>query len=173
MVKYGIISDTHFTLRNEVESIDWLFNQLTRIFRDVDMIIHAGDLCHKKILDKLNSIAPTKAVAGECDEIEYLPQFLEFSYGKYKIGLIHEKPSNLKHFFHQKKIHILIFGHSHQPLIEATLFNTLLINPGSPTKPIAPPQKPGFSKPIARPSLITMNIDENNILSTYLINLKV
>ncbi|MEJ2294061.1 MAG: metallophosphoesterase family protein [Candidatus Lokiarchaeota archaeon] len=173
MVKYGIISDTHFTLRDEEETLDWLFDQLTRIFKDVDMIIHAGDLCHQVILNKLNSIAPTKAVAGECDEIEDLTQFLEFSGGKYKIGVIHEKPSNLKDFFHQKKIHILIFGHSHQPSIEATLFNTLLINPGSPTKPTAPPQKLGFSKPIARPSVITINIDENNILSTYLINLKV
>jgi putative phosphoesterase len=173
MVKYGIISDTHFSLRNETETLDWLFDQLTRIFKDVDMIIHAGDLCYKAILDKLNSIAPTKVVAGECDEIDDLPKFLQISAGKYKIGVIHEKPSNLKDFFHQNKIHILIFGHSHQPLIEATLFNTLIINPGSPTRPTAPPQKPGFIKPIARPSVITMNVDENDILLTYIINLKV
>jgi putative phosphoesterase len=173
MVKYGIISDTHFTSNTDSKSTDLLFRQLKHIFRDVDEIIHAGDICLKSFLIKLNEIAPTIAVAGECDLIKNLPKFLDLSAGKYKIGVIHEKPTNLKAFFQEKKINILIFGHTHQPLLEGTPYNTLLINPGSPTNPIAPPKKRGFNKPTARPSVITMSIDENDILSTYIINLKV
>jgi hypothetical protein len=48
----------------------------------------------------------------------------------------------------------------------------LLINPGSPTQPKAPKPKRGFDKPIARPTVITLKIDEDNILSTFIINLK-
>ncbi len=173
MVKYGIISDTHFTSNTDSNSINLLLNQLKHTFRNVDEIIHAGDICLNSFLNKLNEIAPTSAVAGECDLIKGLPKFLDLSAGKYKIGVIHQKPPNLKVFFEEKKVHILIFGHTHQPLLEGTPYNTLLINPGSPTHPIAPLKKRGFNKPLARPSVITMNIDENDILSTYIINLKV
>jgi len=173
MVRYGIISDTHFSRKTNSESLEVIFNQLQQIFRDVDAIIHAGDLSNELFLEKLNTIAPTKAVAGESDNFKNLPQYLELNAGKYKIGVIHKRPSNLKAFFEEKKVHILIFGHTHQPLIEGTPFNTLLLNPGSPTLPKAPPEKRGFNKPIARPSVITMNIDKNDILSTYIINLKV
>jgi hypothetical protein len=173
MVKYGIISDTHFTLETDSKSSDFVFSQLKQIFHNVNAIIHAGDISIKPFLDKLNSIAPTKAICGESDYIIDLPQYLELNAGKYKIGVIHKRPSNLEIFFREKKVHILIFGHTHQPLIEGTPFNTLLINPGSPTLPKAPPEKRGFNKPIARPSVITMNIDEDDILSTYIINLKV
>ncbi len=173
MVKYGIISDTHFKSNSDSEGSDFVLKQLKKIFRDVDEIIHVGDICQGFFLNELNKIAPTKAIAGECDLIKSLPKYLEFYSGKYKIGVIHEKPINLENFFIENKLHILIFGHTHQPLIEGTPFNTLLINPGSPTLPIAPSQKRGFNKPIARPSVITMNINKNDILSTYIINLKI
>jgi putative phosphoesterase len=173
MVKYGIISDTHFSSKDKPEEFNLIINQIKEIFQDVDEIVHAGDICEDFVLKELDAISPTRAIAGECDQIENLPKFLEFSSGKYRIGIIHEQPKNLKIFFQKKKLHILIFGHTHQPLIKGTAFNTLLINPGSPTQPIAPPLKKGFKEPIARPSVITMNIDENNILSTYVINLKV
>ena len=173
MVKYGIISDTHFTEETDSGRIDYIVNQLKRIFHDVDVIIHAGDISNKFFLEKLNTISPTSAVAGESDLLKNLPHYLELNAGKYKIGVIHERPSDLKAFFRDNKVHILIFGHTHQPLIEGTPFNTLLINPGSPTLPKAPPEKKGFNKPIARPSVITMNIDKNDILSTFIVNLKV
>lgn len=173
MAKYGIISDTHYTNKTDLESLDFVYSQLKRIFHDVDAIIHAGDISNNFFLEKLGKIAPIKAIAGESDVIEDLPEYLELNEGKYKIGVIHQRPHDLEAFFRDKKVHILIFGHTHQPLIEGTTFNTLLINPGSPTFPKAPPERRGFQKPIARPSVITMNIDKNDILSTYIINLKV
>jgi predicted phosphodiesterase len=66
----------------------------------------------------------------------------------------------------------LIFGHSHHPIIKETKPNILLLNPGSPTEPKAPPQKKGFKTPVARPSVMILSIDEKNLVSTYLINLK-
>ena len=172
MVKYGIISDTHFTENDDITKINALIKELKRIFKDVDQIIHAGDICNKNFLKELNTIAPTISVKGHDDNIKDLDTFIKFPAGKYNIGVIHEKPNDLENFFKSNEIHILIIGHSHQPFIKGTKFNTLLINPGSPTNPKALPQKRGFDKPIARPSVIIMSIDENDILSTYIINLK-
>ena len=73
MAKYGIISDTHFTKETDSKSLDFVFNQLVQIFHDVDTIIHAGDISNNFFLEKLSNIAPTKAIAGESDNIKDLP----------------------------------------------------------------------------------------------------
>ncbi len=172
MVKFGIISDTHLTIKDENSLFENLFNQLKEIFRDVDEIIHAGDVCEEFFLEYIQKIAPILCVKGDFDKITGLEEFVKFSVNNYNIGVIHKKPENLEDFFKKKNIHILVLGHTHQPLIKGTPYNTLLVNPGSPTKPKAPPPKRGFEKPIARPTVITLNIDEDNILSTYVINLK-
>jgi len=171
MAKFGIISDTHFTTSNKNELYYKLLNQLKETFKDVDEIIHAGDVCESFFLDDLEKIAPIRCVQGESDKIADLQNFITFKVGKYSLGIIHKKPENIEAFFKEYNIHILIFGHTHQPLIKGTPYNTLLINPGSPTKPIAPPPKRGFDQPIARPSVITLKIDDDDILSTFLINL--
>ena len=172
MVKYGIISDSHIAENDDITKINALIYELKRVFNDVDQIIHAGDICSKNFLSELNAIAPTISVRGHDDNIKDLDNFIKFSAGRYNIGVIHEQPNELENFFKSNDIHILIIGHSHQPFIKGTKYNTLLINPGSPTNPKAPPQKKGFDEPIARPSVITISIDENDILSTYIINLK-
>jgi len=171
MAKFGIISDTHFTNTDKNELYYKLLNQLEETFKDVDEIIHAGDVCESFFLDDMENIAPVRCVRGESDKITGLMNFIKFEVGKYSLGIIHNKPENTEVFFKEHNIHILIFGHTHQPLIKGTPYNTLLINPGSPTKPIAPLPKKGFDKPIARPSVITLKIDDDNILSTFLINL--
>ena len=171
MAKFGIISDTHFTSNNKDELYYKLLNQLEETFKDVDEIIHAGDVCEAYFLEDLENIAPVRCVRGESDKIPGLEDFITFEVGKYTLGIIHKKPENIEVFFKDNNIHILILGHTHQPLIKGTPYNTLLINPGSPTKPIAPLPKKGFNQPIARPSVITLKIDDDNILSTFLINL--
>ena len=172
MVKFGIISDTHLSINDDVQIFKTLVNQLKEIFLDVDEIIHAGDINEPYILDLLKAIAPIRSVKGESDKITGLEEFIKFPVNNYNIGVIHKKPENLEDFFKKNDIHILVFGHTHQPLIKGTPYNTLLVNTGSPTKPKAPPPKRGFENPIARPTVITLKIDEDNILSTFIINIK-
>ncbi|MBY9020067.1 MAG: metallophosphoesterase family protein [Candidatus Lokiarchaeota archaeon] len=171
MAKFGIISDTHFTTNDKDRLYYNLLNQLEETFKDVDEIIHAGDVCESFFLEDLRKIAPVRCVEGESDKIPGLEHFINFKVGQYTLGIIHKKPENTEVFFKERNINILIFGHTHQPLIKGTPYNTLLINPGSPTKPLAPPPKKGFEKPLARPSVITLKIDSDSILSTFLINL--
>jgi putative phosphoesterase len=170
-MKFGILADTHITIEDNPQKIELLLSQLKQIFKDVDEIIHAGDLCEKYFLEELNKIAPTKCVRGNLDKIEELADFLKFSVGRYNIGVIHQLPQNLEDFIKKHNLNILIHGHNHQPIIEGTPYNALLLNPGSPTKPKAPPPKSGFKPPIARPSVLILKIDENDIISTFIINL--
>lgn len=171
-MKLGIISDTHVTTNYEKDNVSSLINQLKQAFKDVDEIIHAGDVCEDFFLNMIKEIAPTRCVKGNLDNIKNLDIFTKFYIGRYNIGVIHILPDNLEDFVKKNNINILIFGHTHQPIIKGTNFNVLLLNPGSPTMPKAPIERAGFMKPIARPSVITLNIDENDILSTFIINLK-
>ena len=171
-MKLGIISDTHITSNTENDQITSLISQLKNVFKDADKIIHAGDVCELFFLKELEKIAPVSCVRGNEDEIENLEQFIKFSASRYNIGVIHILPENLEEFMKEHDLHIIIFGHTHVPLIQGTKFNTLLLNPGSPMKPNVPPQKPGFLKPVASPTVITLKIDENDIMSTFIITLK-
>jgi len=172
-MKFGIISDTHITSKTKKTHITELIEQLKGAFKDVERIIHAGDVSEEFFLNELENLAPITCVRGNVDKIAKLEQFVKFSHGRYNIGVIHILPENLEEFMKKYELHIIIFGHTHIPLIEGTKFNTFLINPGSPTSPKTPPQKLGFLKPVARPSVITLNIDENDIMSTFIITLKI
>ncbi len=171
-MKLGIISDTHITSHTEKDRITSLISQLENVFKEADKIIHAGDVCELFFLSELEKIAPVSCVKGNADEIENLEKFIKFSASRYNIGVIHILPENLEEFMKEHDLHIIIFGHTHVPLIQGTKFNTLLLNPGSPINPNAPPQKPGFLKPVAKPTVITLKIDENDIISTFIITLK-
>jgi len=172
-MKYGIISDTHITLKDDFEKINGIIMQLKKVFKDVDEILHAGDVNEPFFLNDLKNIAPVKCVAGEEDLIENLERYIKFSTGSLNIGMIHKIPNNLEEFVINENLQVLITGHTHVHLIENKPYKVLILNPGSITYPKAPPEVMGFKKPIARPSVITLNIDENNVISTFLINLTI
>jgi len=123
-MKAGIISDTHDLLRPEV----------TDALHGCDCILHAGDISSQHILDRLEQIAPVKAVRGNNDKewAEHLPLFLDFELGGLRIYMTHKKkdlPGDLSAY------DLVIYGHSHQ---YASVWQepvgknrTLLFNPGS------------------------------------------
>lgn len=124
MMKIGILSDTHDLLRPEV---------LAQL-KGCGMILHGGDVSSRKILDRLEGIAPVRAVRGNNDRdwAEQLPMFLDFDLGSLRVYMMHKKkdlPKDLSPY------DLVICGHSHQ-YAEAWLpaadgRRTLLLNPGS------------------------------------------
>src|SRR5436190_23572508 len=69
-VRLGIISDTHGMLRREVFDV----------FREVDHILHGGDVGKWDVMVDLQAIAPVTAVYGNSDDSEIrakLPQVAE------------------------------------------------------------------------------------------------
>ncbi len=118
-MKLGIISDTHDLLRPEVIS------SLT----GTDMILHAGDISSRTIVDRLHKIAPVRIVRGNADKdwAADLPDFLDFELAGLRVYMTHKKmdlPKDISPF------DLVVIGHSHQ-YTETYSGKTLILNPGS------------------------------------------
>ena len=138
-MKIGLISDTHIT-----EKRGKLSQKVLDSFKTVDLILHAGDISSQSVLDTLNSITTTIAVEGNNDRTRKTlvlnpTEIIEIY--DLKILLNHgdklQSENFEKHYEFAKKHNadILITGHTHKPHFEK-IDNTILINPGSPNKPI-------------------------------------
>jgi len=121
-MRIGVISDTHGLLRPEALGA----------LRGAEHILHAGDVGDATILDTLSAIAPVTAIRGNIDEggpCSHLPptELVELN-GRY-IYMLHDvKKLDLSP--EAAGISVVVFGHSHKPLIEHRR-NVLFLNPGS------------------------------------------
>lgn len=140
-MKIGVISDTHIPVNAQK-----LPETVKTAFKDVAMIIHAGDLVCESVIVELKKITnKVEVVCGNMDSSEMRSKFPEkkvITVGKYKIGITHGygaagniKDRVLKEF---KNVDIIVFGHSHKPINEQKN-GVLLFNPGSPTDNIFAP----------------------------------
>ena len=131
MRRIGIISDTH----------SYWDEKYRQYFGECDEIWHAGDIGSMEIADKLRTIAPLRAVCGNCDGGDMRREFPETlrwkcedvdvlmkhiggypgNYDRSVMGQIHASPPQL-----------FISGHSHilKVKFDKTL-NLLHINPGA------------------------------------------
>ncbi|KZX14361.1 YfcE family phosphodiesterase [Methanobrevibacter curvatus] len=150
----GLISDTH--VGDRVKELPPIIPEL---FKDVDLILHAGDITSKAVLDRLEKIAPTKAVLGNMDSEEELKlnqsEIIEIE--EFKVGLNHGTvypkgdTQQLEYIAMELEVDILVTGHTHQPLIEKANEITL-VNPGSPTTPV-----------LADPTVMLMKIEDGKV----------
>ncbi len=121
-IKIGVISDTHGLLRPQVK----------RLFKNEDLIIHAGDVGDKNILGELNSLTKTFVVKGNVDTENWtsnIPDVLRLKINNKLFYLVHDI-SDLKIDHEKEKIDCIIFGHSHQPSVKRKN-KVLYFNPGS------------------------------------------
>lgn len=132
-----VISDTHIP-RAAHDLPEAVYKEI----ENVEMIVHAGDIVEKDLLEKLRSLRETKAVYGNMDSgaLQHILKDKEvFQVGKFKIGLIHGygAPANLIDTVagEFKGIDAVIFGHSHEP-VNMVRDGVLFFNPGSPTDKI-------------------------------------
>jgi len=132
-VKIGLISDTHLSEhRRELPC------EVPVVFAKVDAILHAGDLVRLHVIDQLSRIAPTEAVRGNMDHAECggLPTKRIVDAAGVKIGFCHGRGgpggivARVLARFHEDDVQVIVFGHSHRPIIEGR-GGILLINPGS------------------------------------------
>ncbi len=153
-MRIGLISDTHIPTAGPD-----LWPQVYDALRDVDLIMHAGDLHDPVVLDWLQRLAPMMAVSGNGDyggwqrtEPPTDPRLRESrvltlggSDGKpLRIGLVHDFPlpeappqrtleGLMKHFF-DGPVNVIVRGSTHAAEI-MTVKGVLIVNPGSPTFP--------------------------------------
>jgi hypothetical protein len=106
-------------------------------------ILHAGDIACAEVLERLAEIAPVYAVRGNVDPPDLdLPLHRIVTLGAFRIALAHgdrgpgaTTPERARRAFAPEEADVVVFGHSHQALIEREPAGRLLVNPGSPTQP--------------------------------------
>lgn len=143
----GLISDTHIGFPSEK-----LPPQIKDAFRDVELILHAGDIWIPSALNELEAIAPTIAAWGDDDMRTDLGDDKRMLKGNIilldsiTLWLKHIKPR--PELFNQKtqalishpekpedrRPDAIIFGHTHSATIE-NYEGILWVNPGSATLP--------------------------------------
>lgn len=140
----GVISDTHGLLRPEA----------LKALNGSGLIVHAGDVGDLKVLETLKTVAPVKAVRGNCDigvwaselskteavEIEDILLYVIHDIKQLDIG---PKAGGFN---------AVIYGHSHKPCAESR-DGVLYLNPGS-----AGPRR--FDLPV---SVAKLYVDGKNI----------
>ena len=122
----GVISDTHGHLPSGVPNA----------FKKVDLIIHAGDIGDKAVLDQLSKLAPVVAVRGNMDcgnWASQLPKTEIIEIGQLVLVVLHvagrlnEDPAKAGY-------KAVISGHTHRPDVYEKNGVTF-INPGSASYP--------------------------------------
>jgi len=131
----GVVSDTHIPARGK--SIPGEFYER---LKNVQLILHAGDLVEEKVLDELKALAPVEAVAGNMD-----PPPLHSRLGRLKlvrvgeigIGMLHGDMGGrrinydlFRELFQPETPQVVVFGPLHEPVREERN-GTLYFNPGS------------------------------------------
>jgi putative phosphoesterase len=127
-MRLGVISDTHGLLRPEVFDA----------FAEVDHILHAGDIGSLELLAELEALAPVTAVYGNTDGFELrnrVPRVARVELDGFDIVVTHgdqfgsPTPEKLNAAFPEAQI--LVYGHTHQPLLTIVDVVVTVINPGS------------------------------------------
>ena len=127
-MRLGIISDTHGKVHPEV----------FEVFSGVDHILHAGDVGSADILTELEALAPLTGVYGNVDDFGLrgrLPQVAELELDGFYITVTHgdqfgsPTPAKLHAAFPDAEI--IVFGHTHRPLLELIDKTVTVMNPGS------------------------------------------
>lgn len=135
MLRVAVISDTHGPRFWKA-----MPPAVAAQLEDVDVVLHAGDVCVASVLDEIAAFAPVHVVLGNNDGADVAawgaPETLELDLDGLRIGMIHDsgpkagRVARLRRQFPDADL--VVFGHSHIPLDE-TDGDLRIFNPGSPT----------------------------------------
>ncbi len=127
-MRIGVVSDTHGRLPAAV----------FELFRGVDQILHAGDIGSPDILVELEALAPVTAVYGNVDGFEIrdrCPKVAMLELEGINTVVTHgdqfgsPTPVDLRSAFPAAEL--IVYGHTHRPILELLDRTVTVINPGS------------------------------------------
>ena len=128
-VTIGVIADTHGHLDSRVK----------KVFSDVEMILHAGDVGSLSVIEHLERIAPVVAVRGNMDRGAVWSQYpatRSLPIGGKRVLLVHKIADSLRPISEQRihelgrEIDAVVFGHTHRAE-SVSRDGVLYFNPGS------------------------------------------
>ncbi len=175
-VKIGVISDTHITERAQHLPV-----QVIADFKNVDLVIHAGDMVNLAVIDELKNICPqVLAVAGNMDQDAVrkkypVKEILEIL--GWRIGLMHGAGPALglmdlvKDAFKDDHCDLVIFGHSHKP-VNTWIDRVLFFNPGSATDLSAAYNSYGLIELKRKAQAAGSSGDEHNAIEAKIIKIE-
>jgi len=121
-MRVGLIADTHGLLRPAALAA----------LRGCELIVHAGDIGSRDVLDALAEIAPVRAVRGNIDRGAWaagLPGDDVVRFGGVFLYVLHDL-ADLDLDPAASGFHVVVTGHSHRPRHE-TRDGVHYVNPGS------------------------------------------
>ena len=128
-MKVLIVSDTHRQNKN-------LFEVIKKV-GPIDLLIHLGDAEGSEDIIAMEANCPVEMVAGNNDFFSDLDREKEITIGKYRVLLTHGHfyyvsvgTENIKTEAISRQFDIVMFGHTHRPLLEIE-DNIIALNPGS------------------------------------------
>jgi putative phosphoesterase len=151
-MKIGLISDTHGSARDFQKVLDGPF-------KDVELILHAGDVLYHgaknplsdgyntvSLAEKMNAVnVPVLIAKGNCDsdvdqlvlDMPIMSPYVFASIDGKRIMVVHGDNKKDAHFEELIKgfgLALLLHGHTHTPRVKA-VGRSLIVNPGTPTIP--------------------------------------
>jgi putative phosphoesterase len=135
-VRLLVLSDTHLS----AATLDRMPAAVWELAEEADAVLHAGDVVDAAVLQALGERAPVHAVLGNNDHglARMLPEVWEGELWGVPVGMVHDsgptagRGRRMRRRFPEAAV--VVFGHSHDPLVEVGEEGQLLVNPGSPTQ---------------------------------------
>jgi len=136
-MRIAIVSDTHVPRGTRVIPQECLDR-----CREADAILHCGDFNARSAYEELLDIGPpVHAVHGNVDPPELralLPETLEMELGGVRIAMVHDSGPAAGRMKRMRTrfphADLVVFGHSHLPMLQTSPDGLTLLNPGSPTE---------------------------------------
>ena len=124
----------------------------------LDALLHLGDSQGSEEYIARLAGCPVHIVAGNCDYFSRLPLVEIVEFGKYRIMLTHGHyyyvsvgTRDLVEEAKANRCNVVIYGHTHRPVMDGTDGEVLVLNPGSISFP---------RQEEKRPTYMVMEIDE-------------
>lgn len=129
-----VLADTHLT----AATLDRMPPEVWKMAEAADVVLHAGDVLDPAVLAALAERAPLHAVLGNNDEGRLdLPTIVELDLAGTRVAMVHDSGATSGRHRRMARLfpdaEVIVFGHSHAPLVERDGDGPLLVNPGSPT----------------------------------------
>ncbi len=141
-MRVGLLADTHIP-----DAAEELPPEIMEAFRGVDLILHAGDIYSRSVLDNLEHIAPVLAARGDDDHLstltdERVKEKHVLRLEGQTLWLVHERAYYFTSSWWKSRISsgqdrhdipdIVVFGHEHRTVTQR-LDDMLFVSSGSPT----------------------------------------
>lgn len=131
-----VVADTHLA----ADTVSRMPHQVWALAEAADVVLHAGDVLDRAVLDAFASCAPTHAVLGNNDHVLLgtLPEELELELAGVAVAVVHDsgptagRAARLARRFPAAQV--VVFGHSHDPVVAREGAGPWLVNPGSPVQ---------------------------------------